>query len=101
MTIAIIRKNVPGVYDADDVIAVVDDGFTLNAHESINFDAVNVGVIDDADKNLLLLEDDVFTNISAISKLQAFKSVLFKSGSMIVKRRRKYRLNNALPELKY
>lgn len=88
----IIKRNVPNAgYEQFDSVAIVDDAHQWSPIEmGGNFVIETAVTITDSERGLLLMSDEKQTNISAIGKLPAFRSL--STGQQFTKQlhRRKY-----------
>jgi len=97
--ISVITKNPNSTYEVDDNIATFPDDYAFGGRDLTNGREVQaLGDISDGDRNLLLMSDEQFENIYAISQLPQFKSAIFKQQYLKQKKRRKY--TGAAPILK-
>jgi len=99
----LLRKNAGGGFDAGDTVYVTnEDGHQWSPiEEDISIFTIIKNVpFSQSDKSRLIMPNEEFRNVSAISKIPAFRHSLFKSARMKVLHGKKYHYVNDKVELK-
>ena len=92
----LLLKSTPNTYETGDLVVAMPDGHGWgNAELDTNKFTITTGVtLTESEENLLLLTNDEFKNVSAISQIPAFRHSMFKFKNMNNVGRRKYYYEN-------
>ena len=97
----IIKRTDSDTYGINDVVAIVADSHQWSPMELDTniFTIESIPDLTDAEVSLLLMNDDVISNYSAISQLPTFRSLSTKFKDMKLLHKRKYEYANGVIQL--